>query len=177
MNEEEERIRRTIVDMKRQGVWPIRYSAAKKFSTNPALKSIRLSDDSKMTLKHHAVRTQKTNSNTTGRKNCVLCGKNRVIRNVRKYCGLCGDTVSLCRKIPEGLPTSCWTAWHSLDNLLPERKRRQDHLATEKQRKKSRKANNTSTNNGDDEEDIEVTARATPPPLLPPLPSPPLNLV
>ena len=63
---------------------------------DPVLKCVQLSDDSTMTLKHNEVLNEKSaTSNKTGGKKRVLCGRDKVITNVRQRCELSGDTIAL----------------------------------------------------------------------------------
>ena len=97
-NEEEDQIITTIADRKRWDKWTITHSTERRFTNEPALKRIQLSNSNTMTLERNKVSNKKTSSNKSGRKNCMSCGKDKVVRNVRKHCELCGGTISLCKK-------------------------------------------------------------------------------
>ena len=87
---------------------------AKQSATDPLLNKLRLVSNLPV-LQHALTVIMKTVSNKTGLLNCALCSRGKLARQVRSYCVVC--KVALCNKKYDGFDTSCFDAWHSVDNL------------------------------------------------------------
>ena len=82
---------------------------------------------------NHAI-TEKCRS---GKKTCNLCSTGvKSGRMVRTFCSRCG--VTLCTKLQAGFTTSCFNAWHTVDDLVGESKRRSEAVTQSRLTKRTR---------------------------------------
>jgi len=137
INRQDDEMLNVIESRRREHAWPIKTHKVKTFASVAGLNKLRKYNSNRIT--HTERQYEKTDANKKGRKTCAMCSSSASGRVVRQYCSVC--CVPLCTKVKKDgeFQTSCWSAWHTCDDLAAESKRRAQELTNSRSAKKTAK--------------------------------------
>jgi len=114
IRQNEKKILDIVKSRKDKNMWPITHNRALAFAKDEELRRLRLF--SSALVKHDEKTHPKTVKNKRGVYTCALCSVSNKREALSRYgCSLC--SVSLCTSKKYGLDTTCFEAWHSVDDL------------------------------------------------------------
>lgn len=121
MNTRDAEMLAVIERYQQQDDWPMKTKKLKRFSKDDGLNKLRKYKSNLIT--HPCESHVTTDKCKSGKKTCSMCSSGiKSGRTVRTFCSRCG--VTLCTKVQDGFETSCFDAWHTVDDLVQESKRR-----------------------------------------------------
>jgi len=140
-----------IDDRRSKDQWPPKTKRAQQFATDLQLKKVRLFKNN--VIVHTEQLFEKTVKCKTGLKSCAMCSIKNNTRMIRWHCSIC--VVPLCTKVQEGFELSCFDAWHSVENLTAECKKRQDASKSSRNTKRAAKRTREEFDNEEGSEEAE----------------------